>query len=715
MNRKLIIGALLGAGIVAGVWWLWPGHDSGPGSLPQLLADIRSRVQAAPLAAGGSFFLLYVLTAALGIPGAVLLTTAAGASFGTLQGLIMVSFASSIGATLNLLAARFLFRPLVERRFAASMKRVNAGIREEGVWYLFALRLVPVFPFFVINAVMGLTRLPARSFYWVSQIGMLPATLIYVNAGAQLGRIDSVSGIMSPALLASLALLGIFPLLAHRLVAMLRVRQRYARFRRPRRFDANLVVIGAGAAGLVSAYVAAAARAKVVLIESGAMGGDCLNSGCVPSKALIRSSRLAAYQRRAAEFGLNPATPGTDFSRIMQRVREVIARIEPHDSVERYTALGVECVRGEAHITSPWTVAVGGREIRTRSIVLATGGSPTLPPIPGLGDIPHVTSDSLWDLGAQPRRLLVLGGGPIGCEIAQAFRRLGSEVMLVERLPRLLNREDDATSAAIATQFAAEGIQLLTGWAAQHFERRPEGGRLHCSDGTRELELDFDMALIATGRTARTSGLGLEALGIALNPNGTITVNEYMQTSLPNIYACGDVAGPWQLTHAAAHQAWYCAMNALWGRFWRFRVDDTVMPAAVFTDPEVARVGLTEAEARAAGLDIEVTSHALDEHDRAIADGEARGFIRLITPRGSDRILGATIVGPHAGDTISEFVLAMRHGLGLRKILSTVHIYPTLAEANKAAAGAWQSRHLPARLLRLAGYLNRRRLGSGNS
>ena len=713
MNRKLIIGALLTVGIIAGIW-LWPETGSGSGNLPQVLTDIRSRAQDAPLAAGGSFFLIYVLTAALGIPGAVLLTTAAGAIFGTLQGLVLVSFASSIGATLNLLAARFLFRPAVERRFAASMERVNKGIREEGAWYLFALRLVPLFPFFVINAVMGLTRLPARSFYWVSQIGMLPGTLVYVNAGAQLGRIDSVSGIMSPALLASFVLLGIFPLLARRLVAALRNRRRYAGFKRPRQFDANLVVIGAGAAGLVTAYVAAAARAKVILIESGAMGGDCLNTGCVPSKTLIRSAHLAAYQRRAAEFGLNSTTSGTDFHRVMQRVREVIARIEPHDSVERYTALGVECINGKAQISSPWMVTVNGREISTRSIVIATGGSPALPPVPGLGDIPHVTSDSLWELAELPRHLLVLGGGPIGCEMAQAFRRLGSEVTLVERLPRLLIREDEVVSATIATQFVDEGIEVLTGWEAQRFERRAGGGRLHCHNKSRELELDFDMALIATGREARTDGLGLEALGIALNQNGTVAVNEYMQTSLPNIYACGDVSGPWQLTHAAAHQAWYCAMNALWGRFWRFRVAATVMPAAVFTDPEVARVGLTEAEARAAGLDIEVTSHALDEHDRAIAEGEARGFIRLITPRGSDRILGATIVAAHAGETISEFVLAMRHGLGLRKILATVHIYPTLAEANKAAAGAWQSRHLPERLLRLAGYLNRRRLKSSN-
>jgi pyruvate/2-oxoglutarate dehydrogenase complex dihydrolipoamide dehydrogenase (E3) component len=561
---------------------------------------------------------------------------------------------------------------------------------------------------------MGLTRLPTWTFYWVSQLGMLPATVVYVNAGAQLGRIESVSGVLSPTLLGSFALLAIFPFVTRRIVAWFQTRRLYARFTRPQHFDANLVVIGAGSAGLVTAYVAAAARAKVVLIEADRMGGDCLNTGCVPSKALIRSGRVAALARRAGEFGLALDAPATDFPRVMERVRRVIESIEPHDSVQRYTALGVECISGRARLTSPWTVAVttpgGERTITARSIVLATGGTPALPAIPGLRDVPHVTSDSVWELAELPARLLVLGGGPIGCELAQAFRNLGSAVTIVEMLPGLLAREDDSVGTLLAGVFETSGIHVLLGCRTEAFERRPGGGRLRCVQGEATHDIDFDMALIAVGRTARTAGLGLEALGIALNANGTVSVNEYLQTRLPDVYACGDVAGPWQLTHVAAHQAWYCAMNALWGRLWRFRADYSVLPATVYTDPEVARVGLTEAEARATGQAIETVTYDLSDLDRAIAEGEARGFVKVVTPRDSDRILGVTVVGAHAGETISEFVLAMRHGLGLRKILGTVHSYPTFAEANKFAAGTWQRRHLPGRLLDLAGWFNRRQL-----
>jgi pyruvate/2-oxoglutarate dehydrogenase complex dihydrolipoamide dehydrogenase (E3) component len=444
------------------------------------------------------------------------------------------------------------------------------------------------------------------------------------------------------------------------------------------------------------------------------MGGDCLNTGCVPSKALIRSGRVAALARRAAEFGLAGPPPSADFARVMERVRRVIERIEPHDSVERYTALGVECVRGRARLTSPWAVTVttpgGERTITARSIVLATGGAPAVPPIPGLKDVPHVTSDSIWELAELPGRLLVLGGGPIGCELAQAFCNLGSAVTVVEMLPGLLAREEDAAGTLLEEVFAEAGIRVLTGCRAEAFHRRPGGGRVRCVQGETTHEIDFDMALIAVGRKARTAGLGLEELGISRNPDGTVTVNEYLQSRLPNIYACGDVAGPWQLTHVAAHQAWYCAMNALWGRFWRIPADYSVLPATVYTDPEVARVGMTETGARETGQPVETVTYDLADLDRAIADGEARGFVKVVTQRDSDRILGVTVVGPHAGETIAEFVLAMRHGLGLRKILGTVHSYPTLAEANKFAAGAWQRRHLPGRLLAVAAWFNRRQL-----
>jgi pyruvate/2-oxoglutarate dehydrogenase complex dihydrolipoamide dehydrogenase (E3) component/uncharacterized membrane protein YdjX (TVP38/TMEM64 family) len=705
MARKLII-----AGLAVAVVVLFLAFDLGERLNFQVLLDaletLRVRARAEPLLAGGLFFCLYVIMAALNLPGAFILTPAAGVIFGTLAGTAWVSFASSLGATLSFLIARYLLRNVFERRFRDLTGRVNRGIREEGAYYLFGLRLVPIIPFFAINPVMGLTRLPTWTFYWVSQLGMLPATVVYVNAGTQLGRIESVSGVLSPTLLGSFALLAIFPFIARRAMRWFQGRRLYARWQRPKHFDANLVVIGAGSAGLVTAYVAAASRAKVVLIEADRMGGDCLNTGCVPSKALIRAGRVAALARRAGEFGLSAAAPSTDFPRVMARVHQVIERIEPHDSVERYTALGVDCVRGRARLTSPWSVTVGERTITARSIVLATGGTPAVPGIPGLRDVPHVTSDSVWELAELPARLLVLGGGPIGCELAQAFRNLGSEVTIVEMLPGLLAKEEEDAGALLAEVFAEAGIRVLTDWKAESFQRIPGGGRLRCTHGDETRELDFDMALIAVGRRARTADLGLEELGISLNPDGTVRVDEYLQTRLPNIYACGDVAGPWQLTHVAAHQAWYCAMNALWGRFWRFRADYSVLPAAVYTDPEVARVGLTEAEAIATGQPVETVTYDLGDLDRAIADGEARGFVKVVTPRGSDRILGATVVGPHAGETISEFVLAMRHGLGLRKILGTVHSYPTLAEANKFAAGAWQRRHLPARLLALAAWIN---------
>ncbi len=658
-----------------------------------------------------AYFLIYVFVAALNIPGAALMTLLGGAMFGVLAGTIVVSFASTIGATLAFLFSRFLFRAIVERRFAGMVERINEGIRKDGAYYLFTLRLVPVFPFFAINMAMALTRLRATTFAWVSQLGMLPGTIVYVNAGTQLGRIEDPGDILSPALLGSFALLGLFPLVARKLSGYMTMRKHMKKFPKPKKCEANLVVIGAGSAGLVTAYVAAAARAKVFLVERARMGGDCLNTGCVPSKALIRSSRIASYLSRADEFGLSVDDVSVDFGKVMQRVRDVIGAIEPHDSVERYASLGVDCIAGDAQIESPYAVRVGDRVITTRSIVIATGGSPSLPPVPGLDAVDPLTSDTLWNLARLPRRLLVLGGGPIGCEMAQAFRRLGSEVTLVEMESRLLAREDAEVSTAVARSFEAEGIRVLLQHRAIEFAKRGDGAILYCAPvadpgDTAAVEIAFDRVLVATGRRAVTAGLGLEELGIELKPDGTIAVNEYLQTTYPNILACGDVSGPYQLTHAAGHQGWYCAMNALFGRFWKFRVDYSVVPWAVFTDPEVARVGLTEAEALAQGLTIDVTRYGIDDLDRAIAEGEARGFVKVVTASGSDRILGVTIVGPHAGELIAEFVGAMRNGLGLRKILGTIHIYPTLAEANKYAAGAWQRNRLSPRLLGIAGRLN---------
>jgi pyruvate/2-oxoglutarate dehydrogenase complex dihydrolipoamide dehydrogenase (E3) component/membrane protein DedA with SNARE-associated domain len=634
------------------------------------------------------------------------MTLAGGAVFGLAWGTLIVSFASSLGATLAFLLSRFVLREWVQRHFAEPLRVIDAGVEREGGLYLFTLRVIPAVPFFVINVAMGLTRMRTWTFYWVSQLGMLAGTLVYVNAGTQLGRIDSARGLLTPGLIGAFVLLGIFPYIAKRVVDGVKARKVLARWPRPRSFDRNLVVIGAGAAGLVSAYIAATVKAKVTLIERGRMGGDCLNTGCIPSKALLRTAKMGAMLKHAGELGYRNVTGELDFPAAMERVRSVIRAVEPHDSVERYTALGVECLQGEARITSPYTVEVttphGLRTLTTRAIVIAAGAEPTVPPIPGIADIGYLTSETVWNLRALPRRMIVLGGGPIGCELAQCYARLGAAVTQVEMLPRLMMREDPDISGRVAAQFRSEGITVLLQHAATRFA--VEGGEkvLYCTADGKEVRIAFDEVLCAVGRTPRTQGYGLEALGIGLTKTKTIEVDEFLQTIYPNIYVCGDAAGPYQFTHTAAHTAWYAAVNALFGRFRKFRADFSVIPWATFVDPEVARVGLNETEARERNIPYELTVYDLADSDRAIADGAARGVVKVLTARGKDRILGATIVGEHAGDLIVEFIVAMRHGIGLNKILGTIHIYPTLAEANKYAAGNWKRAHAPRSLLKWA-------------
>ena len=654
----------------------------------------------------GVYFVVYVISTALSLPGAVLLTLLGGGLFGLWTGTLVVSFASTAGATLAMLAARYLLRDTLRTRFAARLQAIDQGVQREGAFYLFTLRLVPIVPFFVINLVMGLTAMRATTFWWVSQLGMLAGTLVYVNAGTQLAQLRSLQGIVSPGLLGSFVLLGLFPLLARKAVDAVRQRRALAPWAhlKPKRFDRNLVVIGAGSAGLVTAYIAAAVKARVTLVEAHRMGGDCLNTGCVPSKALIRTATLVQQMRHAAHYGVAQASWTLDFAQVMDRVARVVREIEPHDSVERYTGLGVDVRLGHARITDPWHVqvtAVDGQvqRLSTRAIVIATGAQPFVPPLPGLDDGGFLTSDTLWLLRVLPARLLVLGGGPIGCELAQAFARLGSQVTQVEMAPRLMGREDDDVSAFVQQALQADGVQVLTGHQALRCERDAAGTRvLLVKQGDAERRLPFDHILVAVGRSARLQGFGLEELGITTDR--TVQVDPYLQTRFPHILAAGDVAGPYQLTHVAAHQAWYAAVNGLFGGFKRFKADYRVIPWCTFVDPEVARVGLNEQEARAQGTAFEVTRFDIGELDRAIADGAARGWVKVLTVPGSDRILGATIVGSHAGDLIAEYVLAMKHGLGLNKLLGTIHSYPTMAEANKYAAGAWKRAHQPERLLR---------------
>ncbi|WP_428633393.1 FAD-dependent oxidoreductase [Sedimenticola sp.] len=700
MNRKRVVTFIVLALAIASYFIFDLGQYLSLEYVKSQQAALESYRQAHPLQTAAVMFVIYVLVTALSLPGATVMTLVVGAIFGLLWGTILVSFASTLGATLAFLISRFLLREMVQNRFGDKLKAINAGIEKDGAFYLFGLRLVPLFPFFVINLAMGLTTLKTRTFLWVSQVGMFLGTLVYVNAGTQLGQLESPSGILSPGLIFSFVLLGVFPIIARKILEGIRARKVLRDYPKPARFDRNLVVIGAGSGGLVSAYIAAAVKAKVTLVEKHKMGGDCLNTGCVPSKALIRSARYLAQTRRAPEYGFKSASAEFDFSEVMERVQRVVKTVEPHDSVERYTGLGVEVIEGEAMIKSPYEVEVNGQTLTTRNIIVATGARPFVPPIPGLEQIPYLTSDDLWTLRELPKRLLVLGGGPIGCELAQCFARFGSAVTLVEMAPRLMIREDEEVVERVTAQFEAEGIKVLTNHRATSFSIVDGENRVQVEREGESLSIPFDQVLVAVGRMANTSGFGLEQLGVQISPRRTVEANEFLQTNFPNIYVCGDVTGPYQFTHVAAHQAWYAAVNALFGSFRKFKVDYSVIPFATFTDPEVARVGLNELEAKENGINYEVTCYGLDDLDRAIADGEAHGFVKVLTVPGKDKILGATIVGEHAGDLIAEFVTAMRHGLGLNKILGTIHIYPTWTEANKYAAGNWKRAHAPEGVLR---------------
>ena len=670
------------------------------------LDTFQSQIAQNPVLSIGVFFAIYVAVTALSLPGAAILTLAAGALFGLVQGLVIVSFASSVGATLAFLVSRFILRDTVRNKFKEKLKKIDEGVEKQGAFYLFTLRLVPVFPFFLINLLMGLTSLKTWTFYWVSQVGMLAGTAVYVNAGTQLAQIDSLSGIVSPGLIFSFVLLGIFPWIAKAIVAVVNRRRVYKGYSKPKKFDRNLVVIGAGAGGLVTSYIAAAVKAKVTLVEAGEMGGDCLNYGCVPSKAIIKTAKVANQMRHADSYGLEPVTPAMSFKRVMARVHEVIAAIAPNDSVERYTSLGVDVVKGYAKIIDPWTVEIkkndgGTQTLTTKNIVVATGAAPFIPELPGIEQSGYVTSDTLWtkfaELEDAPKRLIVLGGGPIGCELAQAFSRLGSDVTQVERAPRLMGREDADVAEYAESVLRESGVNVLTSHDALRFEQQDGEKVLVVAKEGVESTIAYDEVIVAVGRKARLHGFGLEDLGIQFDR--TIETDEYLQTLMPNIFAAGDVVGPYQFTHVAAHQAWYAAVNALFGTFKKFKVDYRVIPWTTFIDPEVARVGINERDAAEQDIDVEVTRYEFAELDRAVAESARKGFIKVLTPPGKDKILGVTIVSEHAGDLLAEFVVAMKHDLGLNKILGTIHAYPTWAEGAKYAAGNWKRANAPEKLL----------------
>ncbi len=660
---------------------------------------ITEYFQIHPFKAAIIFFFIYIAVAGLSLPGATVLSILAGAIFGLPLGVFIVLLAATIGATIAFWFSRYIFHDFVQDHFGEKLQAVNRGIEKDGVFYLFTLRLIPIFPYFIINLVMGLTPIRTLVFFITSLLGMFAGSIIFVNVGTQLADIESIDGILTPGLIIAFVLLATFPWLARMFVTIIKAQRVYKNFTKPKKFDRNLIVIGAGSAGLVSAYIAATVKAKVTIIEMHKMGGDCLNTGCVPSKALIRSAKFISQVKRAKEFGCKKIEVEFDFKEIMERVHQVIKKIEPHDSIERYTKLGVECIQGEAKLKDPWTVEVNGKTITGKNIILATGAKPFVPNIPGLDNINYYTSDTIWNLTELPKQMVVLGGGPIGCELAQCFKRFGAQVTQVEMMPRIMLHEDLEISNMVAESLSKDGVQILTNHTATGVIQHDDSNILICNHQGENIKIPFDCLLVAVGRSANTKNVWDEDLQIELSKNGKLEVNEFLQTIYPNIYACGDVAGPYEFTHIAAHQAWYASVNALFGSIKKFRVDYSVIPWCTFTEPEVARVGLNEEGARKQNIEFEVTRYDISDLDRAIADEEAHGIVKVITPPGKDKILGVTIVGDHAGDLITEYVSAMKHKLGLNKILGTIHIYPTLAEANKYAAGEWKKAHAPEKLL----------------
>ncbi|MEP3421691.1 MAG: FAD-dependent oxidoreductase [Erythrobacter sp.] len=699
--KKILIIAVLAA--LIGAYFVFDlGEYLTLAAVQERVTDARAFYAENPIAVLAGFFAIYVVVTAASLPGAAIMTLAAGALFGLVVGTIFVSFASTLGATLAFLASRYVLRDSIEAKFGDRLKSINEGLERDGAFYLFTLRMIPAVPFFVINLVMGLTRIRTWTFAWVSQIGMLLGTIAFVYAGQRLSELDSLEGILSPEILSALVLLAIVPWIAKAVVGWIQRRKVYAGFTKPKSFDRNMVVIGAGAAGLVSSLIASTVKAKVTLVEAHKMGGDCLNTGCVPSKALIKSAKVASQMRNADKYGLESHEPKVPFKHTIARVMDAVKTIEPHDSVERYTGLGVDVVEGYAKVIDPWTVEIARNDgetqrLTTRSIVIAAGAAPFVPPIEGLKDSEYLTSDTMWDAFAEmdspPARVAILGGGPIGCEIAQSLARLGSKVTQIEMMDRIMGREDPEVSALAQASLEESGVAVLTG----HMAVKVDGGAVLAKHGDAEVEIPYDALIVAVGRAARLSGYGLDELGI--DTAKTVVTDEFLATKFPNIFACGDVAGPYQFTHTASHQAWFASVNALFGQFKKFKADYSVIPAVTFLDPEVARVGLNETEATEQGIEYEVTQYGLDQLDRAIAEHEIKGFVKVLTKPGKDTILGATIVGYNAGEMLAEYTLAMKHKLGLNKILGTIHPYPTMAEGNKFVAGEWKKARKPEKLL----------------
>lgn len=710
LSRWLIVLAL----VVAGICFFWFDLEQYL-TLEVIQAKsgaLHAQVQAHPWWAGSIFFAAYVGLTVMSFPGTVILTLLAGALFGLVGGTLMVSFASNIGALIAMLISRFLLRDWVQKRFAKQIASINRGLDRDGSFYLFSLRLIPLVPFVLLNPALGLTRVGFWTFWWTTQLGMLPGNAIYVNAGRQLARIREISDILSPSMIGTLVLLAVFPLAATKLLTLYKARKIYRGWQKPKRFEYNLLVIGGGSGGLAAARIAASMEARVALVEANQLGGAALHSGNVPARALLRAANL----NQAVQMGEIPGArmqAEADFADVMQKVRSTLEAAQGRLSAESCKAMGVELIRGQARVTSPWTVQVGDRSISSRALVIATGSQPIIPPIAGIDAVEPLTCENVWQLQERPDRLLILGGESAACEMAQAFQRLGCQVTLAVEHDMLLEQAEPEARQAVQEALTADGVQVLLNASPERFEVMPDERRLVCRVGDEGRTLPFDQVLLALGRRAQLSGLDLDGLKLNYTDDGSLEVDEYLATRYPNIYAVGAVAGPDSSVQRARHHAWYAAANGLFSGLRRQMVSDRVVPRVTFTSPEIASVGLTEAQAKLAEMDYEVTKLNLDSLQAAQIGSGRAGFVKMLTERGRDRIIGVTLVGDGASESLAVFVLAMKHKLGLNKLRRTVHINPTLAEASLAVAEAWRRAHLSKHPHRWAARLHRWRLGGG--
>lgn len=707
--KRIIIFLVIIASIIFGVAFFDLTSYLTFDELKQRQLELQSLVSDNSFAAAAIFFLIYVLATSVSFPGALILTLAGGALFGLVQGTLLISFASTIGALFAFLVARYFLHDFVQNKFSDRLTLINQKVKKEGAFYLLFLRLVPAFPFFLVNLVMALTPIRAWTYYWVSQLGMLPATLIYVNAGTQIAKISSPSDIASPSMIFAFVLLGILPFITKGIISALKNNRAYKKFNKPHSFEYNTVVLGGGSAGLVAGYTTSTLQGKVALVERHQMGGDCLNTGCVPSKSILRSAKFVADIKDFASYGLSNANYELEFKNIMARVHDKISIIEPKDSVARYTELGVHCEQGDAVVLSPWEVNVNDKILTAKNIIIATGATPALPNITDLDQIPYFTTDTIWSLTELPKKLLIIGAGPIGCELGQAFARLGSKVTIVYKQATILPNEDETAAKLVEASLLKDNVSLLTNFNSDKFINDFDNYSLVGSQDDAFTTISFTHLLIATGRKANIGGL--EVLNLDLDEKGRIATNDTLQTKYPNIYACGDVTSSMQYTHTASHQAWYAAFNALFHPLKKFKCTLDNIPRAVFTDPEITSLGITEKQAIEQGITHQVTTFPMDDIDRAITDNATTGFIKVITPAKGDKILGVCIVGEHASELIAEFVLAKTNGLGLNKILKTVHIYPTRSEINRMVAGKWRRSKLTKRTLDLLKKFQSWRLG----